>query len=228
MLRRMPGISHDDVERVFARIAPTIDGRRLRRLYAVHRDATFDVAEACDHERKLRIAIVKALLAGLHRTDSQRVLDIGHGGGYFVTVCRRLGHHADGTEVPTDRLPEHIVPLYAEITAALGFRDEQRLLIRKFTPLEGIGEYDLINAHKICFNDHGKPTEWNVPEWKFFVDDARDRLAPGGRLILELNENIARFGHRRWYTAELEAYFKAVGIVDDHWITVPARERRRK
>ena len=105
MLRRACGVTHRDVERLFAQIAMTIDRDRLRRLHAAHRDAPFDLVEACDHERKLRIAIVKAMLEGLQRARPLRILDLGHGGGYFVTVCRHLGHTAHGTEVPVDDAP---------------------------------------------------------------------------------------------------------------------------
>jgi SAM-dependent methyltransferase len=220
MLRRAPPATRNDVERLFADIAHTIDCERLRRLFAAHRDAPFDLAEACDHERKLRIAIVKAFVMGLHGGPPLRVLDLGHGGGYFVTVARRLGHTCDGTEVPADRLPPRAAALYEEITAALGYQDQQRVLVERFRPLGIAGNYDVICAHKICFNDHGKPSEWTVPEWRFFIEDARRLLAPGGRLVLELNENRARFGALRWYDAPLRAYFRSVGTVDDHWITV--------
>jgi SAM-dependent methyltransferase len=220
MLRRAPGVTRDDVERVFARVEPTIDSARLRELYNRHRHATRDLVEASDHQRKLRIAIVKAMLVELHRARPQRILDIGHGGGYFVTVCRHLGHDANGTEVPIERLPPRTAALYAEITAALGYRDERRLLVQRFTPIAVNGEYDLISAHKICFNDFGKPTEWCVPEWRYFVEDARRHLAPGGRLVLELNENLARYRQLRWYDRELRAYFASAGTVDDHRITI--------
>ena len=221
MLRRAPGSSRSDVERLFARIEPTIDRVRLRLLFEAHRGAPFDLAEAADYERKLQIAIVKAFLHGLHTLPSLRILDIGHGGGYFVTVARRLGHDAHGTEVPVDRLPDRAARLYAELTAALGYHDERRLVVERFVPMKLDGAYDLITAHKICFNDHMKPTSWNVPEWQFFVDDARRFLAPRGKLVLELNENIRRYGALRWYDADVLAFFTSVGGVDGNWITIP-------
>jgi SAM-dependent methyltransferase len=223
MLRRAPGARAEDVERLFARIQATIDRERLRRLHEAHRYAPFDLKEAADHERKLRIAIVKAMVHGLHQTRPLRILDIGHGGGYFVTVARRLGHDAHGTEVPIERLPERAAKLYAEITAALGYHDERRLFVDRFLPLRLDAQYDLICAHKICFNDHMKPTTWQVPEWTYFVDDAKRHLSPGGKLVLELNENIGRYGALRWYDPDLLAYFTSVGRVDGPWITIPAQ-----
>ncbi len=109
-----------------------------------------------------------------------------------------------------------------EITAALGFLDEQRLLIERFKPLELSGAFELICAHKICFNDHGKPTTWRVPEWQFFVDGLQRVLAPGGRIVLEINENVGRFGALRWYNPHLRSYFASIRAVDDHRITITA------
>jgi hypothetical protein len=48
---------------------------------------------------------------------------------------------------------------------------------------------------------------------QFFLTDICRFLAPGGRLILELNEDVARYGARRWYDAELAHYFGTLGHV---------------
>ena len=219
-LRAVTGASPIDVDRLFARIAPTVDRARLRRLHAAHRNAALDIEQACDHERKLRVAIVKAMLSGLHTAPRQRVLDLGHGGGYFVMVCRQLGHDCHGTEVPLDQLPRTAAAVYAEITAALGFHDEQRLRVEAYRPLALDGKYDLICAHKLCFNDHRRPTEWGVPEWRFFVEDVRRHLTPTGRVMLDLNEHVERYGRLRWYDRAQLDYFASVGTVSGSWITI--------
>lgn len=221
-LRSVPGVSVGDVDRLFARIAPRVDRERLRRLHAAHQDAPTDIEQACDHERKLRVAIVKAMQSGLHTRAGQRVLDLGHGGGYFVAVCRMLGHDCHGTEVPVAQLPPLAAEVYAEITAALGFHDERRLRVVAYRPLELDGTYDLICAHKLCFNDHRRPTEWGVPEWQFFVEDARRYLRPGGRLLLELNEHVERYGRLRWYDRALRGYFASAGDVLGSRVTIGA------
>jgi SAM-dependent methyltransferase len=211
------------VEQRFAQIATTIDRDRLRRLHARQRDAPIDHKEACHHELKLRIAIVKAMVMGLHRAPPLRILDLGHGGGYFVITCRHLGHTCDGTEVPVERLPPDAAALYAEITAALGYHDGKRLLIERERPIElptGDAAYDVICAHKICFNDHRKPTEWGTLAWRYFVEDIGRYLAPRGRLVLELNEHVVRYGALRWYDAALRDYFASVGTVAGNWITI--------
>ena len=222
MLKSAHRVSKIDVERLFARIEAVIDHKRLRRLRAQQRSAS-DLEKASNHELMLRIAIVKAFVMGLHLERRLRVLDIGHGGGYFVTVCRQLGHDCDGTEVPIEHLPSRVAAVYGEIAAALGYRDEQRLLVEAHQPLSLQGTYDLINAHGICFNGHLKPTEWSVPQWRFFVEDARRFIAPGGLLALELNENLEKYGSLRWYDGQLRDYFLSVGTVASNSIRIPQR-----
>jgi SAM-dependent methyltransferase len=214
------GASHVDVERVFSRIGAAIDRDRLLRLRGRHRSARFDLEDACNYELKLRVAIVKAMVMGLHVARPLRVLDIGHGGGYFVIVCRHFGHTCDGSEVPVERLPVDTAALYAELTAALGFQDEQRLIVDAHRPLALQRTYDVICAQKICFNDHLKPSEWSVPQWRRFIEDACRFLEPGGRIVLELNESVERYGAMRWYDAPLLDYFSSVGQVNDNWIEI--------
>jgi SAM-dependent methyltransferase len=220
MLHSLPRAMAGDVEYHFARIAQRIDCDRLRRLHAQHRRGARDLEEACHYTAKLRIAIVKAMIMGLHVGPPLRIFDIGHGGGYFVIVCRYFGHACTGSEVPIDRLPANAARLYAEITASLGFVDEQRLFVEPYHPLGLQGTYDLICAHKICFNGHREAVEWSVPQWRFFIDDARRSLAPGGRIVLELNERVDHYGRMRWYHDALRDYFASVGVVDRNRIVI--------
>lgn len=226
MLRSI-GASRIDVEQLFTRISAAIDQDRLRRLHAHHLHTRADLEEACNYTRKLRIAIVKAMMMGLHAAQPLRILDIGHGGGYFVVVCRHLGHVCDGSEVPFERLPVEAAALYAEITAALGFHDQQRMVVEAYHPLALRTTYDVICAHKICFNNYLKPSEWSVPQWRFFVEDARRFLGPDGRIVLELNENPERYGAMRWYDAALHEYFSSVGVVSGNWIVIERACRDR-
>jgi hypothetical protein len=222
MLQSAQGVSTVDVERLFAKIEAAIDHVGLRRLRTQMREMP-DLEELSNHGRGLRIAIVKAFVMGLHIEQRLRILDIGRGAGYFVTVCRYLGHTCDGTEVPIDHLPPQTAAVYAKITAALGHRDEQRLLIEAHRPLALKGTYELINAQRICFNAHFEPTEWSVPQWKFFIEDARRFLASGGRIALELNENVGKYGLMRWYDTPLRDYFVSVGTVTNNSIHILGR-----
>ncbi|MEP6864264.1 MAG: hypothetical protein ABJE66_26830 [Deltaproteobacteria bacterium] len=63
---------------------------------------------------------------------------------------------------------------------------------------------------------------WSVPQWKFFIEDACRNLVPGGRLVLDLNEDVARFGARRWYDAAVCSYFNSVGSVIRNRVVVTA------
>ncbi|HEX8106125.1 MAG TPA: class I SAM-dependent methyltransferase, partial [Kofleriaceae bacterium] len=212
------------LRRLLADIESTIDVERLRWLRRAHLRAPEELQELCDYRRKLEIAIVKALLVRLHDGPRRRILDLGSGGGYFVAVCRHLGHSCDGTEVPASRLSSATAVSYAAVRAALRIGPTIDLAIAANTPIEVPAieprSYDLITAHKICFNGHMRPKVWSTPEWRFFVTDVCRFLAPGGQLVLELNEDVARYGSRRWYDAELAHYFGTVGQVVRGWITV--------
>jgi SAM-dependent methyltransferase len=212
------------LRQLLADIGSTIDVERLRSLQRAHLGASQELQELCDWRRKLEIAIVKALLVRLHDGPRRRILDLGCGGGYFVAVCRHLGHPCDATEVPASRLSPATALAYAGVRAALRIGPTIDLAIAANTPVD-VSEiepqtYDLITAHKICFNGHMRPTVWSTPEWRFFVTDICRFLAPGGRLVLELNEDVARYGSRRWYDAELAHYFGTIGRVARAWITI--------
>jgi SAM-dependent methyltransferase len=221
-LRACPELSGPRLARLRADILATVDEARLRRLQRVHADGTQDVVELCDYERKLEIAVMNTMLAGLHTQSPLRILDIGCGGGYFVAAARYLGHACEGTEVPATRLSPTIAAAYADVSAALRIAPMRELLISPHTPLALPATYDLITAHKICFNGHMRPNPWSVAEWKFFVEDACRYLAPGGRLVLDLNEDVTRYGARRWYDAAVAAYFTAVGSVVRNRVVITA------
>lgn len=217
-------VSPGAVRRLRGEIESTIDVDRLRWLRLAHLGASEELQELCDWRRKLEIAIVKALLVRLHCAPRRRILDLGCGGGYFVAVCRHLGHSCAATEVPASRLSSATAVAYGAVRGALRIGAAIDLAIAAKRPIEVPGieaqGYDLITAHKICFNGHLRPTVWGMPEWRFFVTDICRFLVPGGRLVLELNEDVARYGSRRWYDAELAHYFGTVGQVARGWITI--------
>lgn len=212
------------LRRLVGNIEPTLDVEALRRLRHAHLHGPQEIEELCDHRRKLEIAIVKALVAGLHHGPRRRILDLGCGGGYFVAVCRHLGHACDATEVPPSRLSLDTADAYAAVRAALRIGATIDLAIAANTPIDvaalAPASYDLITAHKVCFNGHMRPAVWSISEWRFFVTDICRFLAPGGRLVIELNEDVTRYGGRRWYDAELAEYFARVGQVARAWITI--------
>jgi SAM-dependent methyltransferase len=128
------------------------------------------------------------------------VLDIGCGSGYFLYICRLLGHDTLGIDVDD-------TPMFREMTELLGV---QRVIsrVRAFIPLPDLGrKFDVITAYMICFNNHKAPTLWGVPEWDFFLDDIGRYLLPGGRVWLELNREY----DGTCYTPELKEFFESRG-----------------
>jgi SAM-dependent methyltransferase len=152
----------------------------------------------------------------------KHVLDIGSGAGYFLYICRWLGHDTLGLDI-------NDVPMYAEMFRLLGLR---RVLwrVESFQPLPAFDrKFDLITAFMICFNGHKSPALWGPKEWSFFFDDLETRLNPGGRIWLGLNrENDGTF-----YTEELRRFFVQRGAhIDEHRVILrplldPSRASRR-
>lgn len=130
----------------------------------------------------------------------RRVLDIGSGSGYFLYICKLLGHDPVGLDVDD-------MPMFNQTINLLGVK---RIVwrIRKFEPLPDLGKkFDLITAHMICFNNHKVPGLWGIPEWDFFLDDISRYLAPGGRIWFELNREF----DGTCYTPELKEFFEGRG-----------------
>lgn len=153
---------------------------------------------------------------GLHKSSGLRILDIGCGPAFFIAVTRALGHRTEGVDAPTAYLTPVEQRVYTELIDILKCRPfVTPLLIERFVPLpQPEGSYDLITAFWICFNRHRQADEWGVEEWRFFVQDALKRLRPGGRLLLDLNENPERYGELRFYDGATHDYFRSVGTVD--------------
>lgn len=141
----------------------------------------------------------------LDRAPPLRILDLGSGAGYFLYVCKHLGHDVLGFD--TDR-----EPLFGATTELLGVG---RVIgrIERQTPLPDLGaKFDLVTAHRICFHRIGKVrqgVEWSITDWKFFIDDMRSRfLNDNGRLLLDFNP---RPDGSSFFTPELRKFFKSQG-----------------
>jgi SAM-dependent methyltransferase len=142
----------------------------------------------------------------------KRVLDIGCGAGYFLFICKWLGHDVLGLDIDES-------PMFADITKLLGI---PRVIwrIERNVPLPDLGApFDVISAHMICFNDHKTDHIWGPPEWEFFLEDLRRHLRPRGVVRLEFNREF----DGTWYTPELKDYFAARGAkIDLHRVTFTA------
>jgi SAM-dependent methyltransferase len=152
------------------------------------------------------INIERAQDLWLDRAPPLRILDLGSGAGYFLYVCKHLGHDVLGFD--TDR-----EPLFGATTELLGVR---RVIgrIERQTPLPDFGQtFDLVTAHRICFHRVGKVrdgVEWTTADWKFFIADVRSRfLNDNGRLLLDFNP---RPDGSSFFTPELREFFRTQGV----------------
>jgi SAM-dependent methyltransferase len=151
------------------------------------------------------INIERAQDLWLDRAPPLRILDLGSGAGYFLYVCKHLGHDVLGFD--TDR-----EPLFGATTELLGVRRVVGRIDRQ-TPLPDFGQkFDLVTSHRICFHRIGKVrdgVEWSIADWKFFIDDVRLRLLnDSGRLLLDFNP---RPDGSSFFTPELRKFFRSQG-----------------
>jgi SAM-dependent methyltransferase len=189
------------------RIIETIDRTKfeqIRERYAVD-DPGEDWPKYLDIARWMDINIRRVRELELDLSPPKRILDLGCGTGYFLYICKLLGHEILGLDLDE-------VPMFAELTNLLGV---PRVIFRvqPFTPLPKFGKkFDLITSFLICFNNHKQPDLWSVPEWEFFLDDLATHLAPGGRVWLELNREY----DGTYYTSELGEFFERRGAKIDN------------
>ena len=153
-----------------------------------------------DAAHRLELAIKQARFLRLDRCKPLRVLDIGSGAGYFLFVCKRLGHSVMGLDLDWP-------PMYAEMFELLEM-PRKIWRIEPFQPLPNLGDrIDLVTGFAVCFNSHGSNSVWGVKEWEFFLNDVRKNvLAPSGEIYFELNPE--RWGY---YTPELGEFFRQQG-----------------
>jgi SAM-dependent methyltransferase len=164
------------------RIIDSIDRKKFQTIHDRHAVENPGAAwpKYLDLQRWIGVNLRRVEALDLDYGRRRRVLDIGSGAGYFLYICKWLGHDAVGLDIDE-------VPMYPEMTRLLGLK---RIVwrIEAFTPLPDLGEnFDVITAFMICFNNHHTRNLWGVAEWDFFLDDIATRLRPGGKIWLELN-----------------------------------------
>jgi len=204
-----------DPEEIIASIDP-VQFQAIHDRYAVD-DPGGSWRKYLELDRWIRINLRRVEALELDWGRRKSVLDLGSGAGYFLHICRWLGHRTLGLDIET-------VPMFGEMFRALGL---QRVISRveAFRPLPAFDrKFDLITAFMICFNGHKSPALWGPREWAFFLDDAATRLNPGGRIRLGFN----RERDDSFYTEELRQFFlDRGGTVDEHRITLRPDGRRR-
>ncbi len=166
-------------------------------------------AKYLDAARWLKLNIRRAQDIGVDRVRRPlRVLDLGSGAGWFLFVCKHLGHEGLGIDVPHPAF-------YGEIFEALGLQrvvapvDAQKPLPDEL--LAG-GKFDLVTAFSIEFNKHAPWGMWQAADWDYLLNDLRDRfLQPGGRVYFDLNPNY----DGQFMTPDMAALFQRRGASVD-------------
>ena len=205
--------------RLPSRVCDAADLRRIETLGSematvVERDPT-SAAKYTDYDRWVPFNVARVGALGLYNSKCKRILDIGCGPGYFMASALACGHDVYGIDAPESILTKVEARVYSEMLGALAIdKRVSPLLIERYVPMAlPVSDLDLITAYWICFNRHRQPDEWGVKEWKFWIDDARSHLRPGGMLHLELNENPERYGALRWFDQETLDFFRSAGTV---------------
>jgi hypothetical protein len=161
----------------------------------------------------LNAIIGRALVLRVHNSNPLTILDLGTGTGLFPFVCRVCGHAASGLDLPGQLMRSPEREIFTKMPAAFDVTVE-RFPIHAFTPIEGIGTYDLITSFLINFNNHHKSDEWGRAQWEYFISDLRTHLNPGGRIALMMNANLERYGSDlQYYDEDTKAFLASVGKV---------------
>ncbi len=185
-----------------ARITKTIDRAQFQQIYdryAMH-DPGDEWPKYLEIERWMEINLKRVRDLGLDLGGRKRVLDIGCGTGYFLYICKYLGHDVLGLDLDEE-------PGFREMVELLGVK-RKIWRIEAYQPLPDLGpKFDVITAHMICFNGHKSDKLWKIAEWDYFLDDVTTRLQPNGQVCLELNREY----DDSLYTPELKEYFAVRG-----------------
>lgn len=149
---------------------------------------------------RLELAIRQARFLRLDRRKPVHVLDIGSGAGYFLFVCKQLGHRVMGIDLDWP-------PMYEEMFELMEM-PRRIWRIEPFQPLPDLGgRFDYLTGFAVCFNSHGSDHVWGIKEWEFFLDDVETNiLSRSGEIYLELNPES--WGY---YTPELGKFFQRRG-----------------
>ena len=153
-----------------------------------------------DAKHRLELAIKQARSVQLDRRKPLRILDIGSGAGYFLFVCKQLGHKVMGLDLDWP-------PMYTEMFEMM---EMPRCVwrIEPFQRLPDLGSrFDFLTGFAVCFNSHGSDHVWSVGEWEFFFDDVeKNVLSKSGEIYFELNPEP--WGY---VTPELGEFFRRRG-----------------
>jgi 2-polyprenyl-3-methyl-5-hydroxy-6-metoxy-1,4-benzoquinol methylase len=198
--------------RAFPLTAPAllrdIDSGKLEAIRSRHAiaDPGIRIAKYLEMEKWFTTNIRRVLNLGLDFKPPARLLDIGSGAGYFLHVCKRLGHDVLGLD-----MHDPGAAWYLEMLQLLGV-SRVTWRIDPFVPLPDLGApFDFVSAFMVCFNRHIYPDIWQIEQWRFFLDDLQTRLKPNAIVWFELNPGL----DGTHYTPELHSFFQSRGAIVD-------------
>ena len=183
-------------------IIAAMDREKFQAIHDRHavRDPGSDWPKYLDLKKWVRINLRRVHDLDLGWSRRKDILDIGSGAGYFLYICKWLGHRPIGLDIDD-------VPMFREMMRML---ELPRIIwrVNAFQPLPDLGrKFDLITAFMICFNGHKSPALWGPEEWEFFLNDLETRLKPRGRIWLGFN----REDDGNFYPEKVRRYFLARG-----------------
>lgn len=160
-----------------------------------------------DVDKWLGTNIQRVLNLGLDLESGKRVLDLGSGPGYFLHICKLLGHDVLGLD-----MAEPINAWYADMFELFGMPKRVMWRIDPFVPLPDLGpRFDYVCSFMVCFNRHLEPGAWKIEEWRFFLDDLWTHLKPGAVVWFQLNPGVGGAP----CTPEVQGYFESRGAIVD-------------
>jgi len=189
------------------RILDQIDRARLTEIQSRWASSTADAEKykkyLAGFDRWMEVNAQRAQDLELHHCEPLDILDLGCGGGFFLFVCKELGHECLGVDTGEDRLFDELIDLLRV--------DRYVWKILPFQPLPDLGrQFDLITAFATGFNaDLEGRGVWQVKEWDFFLNDLQKHLRPDGRVLFGINTGP----DGRRYPEEVRNFFAQRGAV---------------
>jgi SAM-dependent methyltransferase len=208
------------------RILGTIDRAELERLRECYpyRPNARKINAYEDAKYWIGVNVKRAQDLWLDRSPPLQILDLGCGAGYFLYLCRLLGHEGLGFDQDEEPFFRGTIEFF-KVRRVIGRIEPQ-------TPMPDLGrKFDLVTGHRVCFHrlartENGEWLEWTPDDWKFFIKDIRTRfLKPKGRLLLEFNR---RQDGSSFFTDELRAFFESQGARIFRWKALLAADPNQR
>lgn len=114
----------------------------------------------------------------------KRILDLGCGPAYFLSLCRSLGHEVLGMDLDDE-------PIYNEL---IDFQGIPRIVhpVTPGSPLPPLdGQFDIVSAFGVTFNfvSGSKGWSWSAEDWARALDGFLGVVAPGGKIVIHFNRD---------------------------------------